>query len=143
MLTFNESLEGCKVVFTTALFDIEVDDKSALFNAPRPLLGKANPCTNWCYGRFYSEVDLASEFAASFIKQNNDLDARLVVRITEKQAVELALVNNKYADRYRELPFAEQLELLSPRLSKLQHLPYLDAVALLNIIQATAIEEAA
>ena len=126
------ALSECKVAFARNLKGFYVAEGSAIFNAPRPLLGKAHPCQDWCHGRFYVEVDLSDSVAAIFIKRNIELDARLVVEVTDAEVLEMLLVDNKYAERYRERTFEDQMEMLLPNIAKVQNLPYGEAMALLD-----------
>lgn len=132
----NPALADCKVAFARNLKGFYVSEGCAVFNAPRPLLGKAHTCEDWCHGRFYAEVDLTDSVSHVLIKRNIELDARVVVSVSEVDIVEMLLVDNKYEDRYRERPFDEQLEMLLPNLSKIQNLPYGEAMALLEVAQA-------
>ncbi len=129
-------LSDCKVVFARNIQGFYVSEGCAVFNAPRPLLGAEHSCTDWCHGRFYSEIDLGSPHAAAFIEKNNALDARVVVAITDAEAVEMLLVGNRYADDYREYGFEDQLEMLLPNIGDIQHLPYGEAMALLDAAKA-------
>lgn len=130
------ALADCKVAFARNLPGFYVTNGCAVFNAPRPLLGKEHPCNDWCHGRFYVEVNLSDPVATVFIKRNIDLDARVVFSITDAELVEMLLVDNKYADRYRERAFEDQLEMLLPNLSNIQNLPYAEALALLDAARA-------
>ncbi|HBO2935239.1 TPA: hypothetical protein L4R50_000235 [Pseudomonas aeruginosa] len=129
-------LSDCKVVFARSIQGFYASEGCAVFNAPRPLLGAEHSCTDWCHGRFYSEIDLSSPHAVAFIERNNALDARLVVPITDAEIVEMLLIDNAHADDYREYGFEEQLEMLLPHISDVQHLPYGEAMALLDAAQA-------
>ena len=70
------------------------------------------------------------------MKQNIDLDARVVVTVTDEEVIEMLLIDNRYRDRYREFAFDQQLEMLLPNLSKIQSLQYGDALAMLDVAQA-------
>jgi hypothetical protein len=129
-------LSDCKVVFARSIQGFSASEGCVVFNAPRPLLGAEHPCTDWCHGRFYSEIDLGSPHAAAFIEKNNGLDARVVVPITDAEAVEMLLMGTTHADDYREYEFEEQLEMLLPHIGDIQHLPYGEAMALLDAAQA-------
>jgi hypothetical protein len=130
------ALSDCTVVFARNLEGFYVNEGTAVFNAPRPLLGGVHTCQDWCHGRHYSEVDLADPFASGYIQKNIDLDARIVFPVTDAEAVEMLLMNNRHADKYREWPFAEQLDMLLPQFSKIQHLSYGEAVGLLDAARA-------
>lgn len=117
------ALSDCKVAFARNLKGFYVTEGYAVFNAPRPLLGSAHTCKDWCHGRHYAEVNLTDSYASAYIQKNIDLDARVVFAITDAEAVEMLLINNTYDDRYREFPFSDQLEMLLPNLSKIQNLP--------------------
>lgn len=105
----NPALAKCKVVFARNLENFKINQDCVVFNAHRPLLGAEHPCTEWCHGRLYAEINLSDSFADKFIQMNNDLDARLVVLVTNDEVVEMLLVGNKYRARYKELSFEEQL----------------------------------
>ncbi|MFL1449293.1 hypothetical protein ACI77O_12930 [Pseudomonas tritici] len=134
--TIHPALADCKVVFAHNLKDFQVSDGCAVFNAPRPLLGKVHPCSEWCHGRFFTEVDLGDSFAPTYIQRNIALDARVVIAVSNADIVEMLLADNKYADRYREHSRQDQIDMLLPNLSKIQNLPYGEAMALLEIAQA-------
>jgi len=135
-LEIHPALIDTKVVFARNLEALTVSEGCVVFNAPRPLLGTPNACTEWCHGRFYVEVNPKESFAAAFIQKNNDLDARVVMKVTDAQVVEMLLMDNRRAEAYREYPFADQLEMLLPQIGKIQSLPYGEAVALLDAAQA-------
>lgn len=132
----HHSLNDCKTVFARNLKGFYVSDGCVVFNAPRPLLGREHTCQDWCHGRFYAEVEVANPYSPALIQKNNDLDARIVISITDSEAVELLLADNKYAHRYRELPFSEQVEMLIPDIQSIQNLPYADAVTRLSAARA-------
>lgn len=132
----NPALANCKVVFARNLENLAVSQGCVVFNAHRPLLGAEHPCKEWCHGRIYAEVNLADSFASKFIQMNNDLDARLVVPVTDDEVVEMLLVGSKYRERYDEHSIEEKLEMLLPNLNKIQSLPYGAAMALLDAAQA-------
>lgn len=132
----NPALANCKVVFARNLSDLKINQGCVVFNAPRPLLGADLPYNDWCHGRFYAEVNLADSYAATLIQRNCDLDARIVVPVTNAEVVEMLLIDNKYAERYREHSFEEQLEMLLPKLTGIQNLPYAEAMAMLDVAQA-------
>lgn len=133
----NQALFSCKVVFARSLENFKVSKDCVVFNAHRPLLGTGHPCSDWCHGRFYSEVNLSDPFADKFIQMNNELDARLVVQVTDDEVVEMLLMGNKYRERYQERSFREQLEMLLPNFRKIQSLPYGEAMFLLDTAQAS------
>lgn len=130
-------LQDAKVVFTRGFADLPHTPDRVIFNAPRPLLGAEVPCREWCHGRFYSEVDPSEMNAQAIIKQNNDLDARVVVNVTDQELVEMLLMESRYREKYRALPFDDQLEMLLPKLPKIQGLDYGIAMAMLDTAQAS------
>lgn len=134
-LPLHPTLADSKVVFARGI-NIPATPGCVIFNAPRPLLGGEVHCTDWCHGRFYAEVNLADPHAAALVSQNNALDARIVVPITDEEVVELLLIDNKYRERYREHSFEDQLHMLLPNLSKIQGRSYGEALALLDTAQA-------
>lgn len=138
---FNPVLSSCKVVFARSLENFKVSEGCVVFNAHRPLLGAVHPCNDWCHGRLYSEVNLSDSFADKFIQMNNELDARLVVQVTDDEVVEMLLMGNKYRERYQERSFEEQLDMLLPNFRKIQSLPYGEAMALLDSAQASLIAD--
>lgn len=129
-------LSDCKVVFARNLAGFYVSDGCVVFNAPRPLLGKDHGCKGWCHGRFFVEVDLSDSYAAAYIQKNNDLDARLVIPVTDAEVVEMLLMDNTRAEDYREYSFDDQLEMLLPQLSNIQSLPYGQAAGLIDAARA-------
>lgn len=135
-LVLHPDLSDCKVVFARNLAGLTVNDEAVVFNGPRPLLGIPNPCTSWCHGRFYAEVNLGERYAPELIRKNNELDARVVLVATDAEVVEMLLMDNDRADAYREYSFDDQLEMLLPSLSKIQSLPYGQAIALLDAAKA-------
>ncbi len=129
-------LSNCKVVFARNLQGFYVTEGCAVFNAPRPLLGAEHSCSDWCHGRFYAEVRLSDSYSAAFVGKNIDLDARVVVAVNDAEVVEMLLMDNARADDYREYDFEDQLEMLLPKFSKIQHLPYGEAMALIDAARA-------
>lgn len=126
------ALATCKAIFVIGLDEVAVPPGHAVFNAPRPLLGSVIACTEFRHGRFYSGVDLSDNYADALIEKNASLDARVVIRVTKKQALQLVLAGNKYATKYRELPLDKQYSMLLPSLSDYQGRPYPEAVTLLR-----------
>lgn len=134
--TIHTILADSKVIFARGDGYFPSKPERAIFNAPRPLLGTELTRNVWCHGRFYVEVNLSEPHASEFVKRNNDLDARVVISVTDQEVVEMLLIDNKYASQYRERDFESQLAMLLPNISKIQHLPYGEAVALLDAAQA-------
>lgn len=130
------ALAETKVVFARNFTLQTVNEAAVVFNAPRPLLGASNPCTEWCHGRFYTEVVPDEPYAAAVIHKNNELDARLVLPVTDAEVVEMLLMDNDRAEAYREYPFQDQLDMLLPNIRKIQSLPYGEAIALLDAARA-------
>lgn len=140
MILNHPSLSNCKAVFTTNAKIAAKNSGHVLFNAPRPLLGTESDCTEWCHGRHYAEINPdESSYILQFIQKNIDLDARVVITLTEEQAIDLALLDSPYAARYRLYPHDEQLKMLSHKLDKLQHTPLADALCMLARIVPSAI----
>lgn len=129
-------LADSKAVFARGLNLYPSTPDAAVFNAPRPLLGAELPRNDWLHGRFFVEVNLADLNASEIVKRNNELDARLVISCTDAELIEMMLIGNKYRERYRECAFADQMSMLLPNLSKIQSLPYGEAVSLLDAAQA-------
>jgi hypothetical protein len=129
------ALATCKAIFAIGLDEVAVSPGHVLFNAPRPLLGSDIACTEFRHGRFYSGVDLGDSYASSLIEKNASLDARVVIRVTKTQALQLVLAGNKYAAKYRELPLDKQYSMLLPSLSDYQGRPYPEAVTLLRELE--------
>lgn len=129
-------LFGSKAVFARSLGSFQVNPGCVVFNAPRPLIGTELRRNDWCHGRFYVEVNLSDWIASEFVKRNNELDARVVLPVSDEEVVEMLLIDNKDRERYRNLAFKDRLEMLLPKLSRIQNLPYGDAVALLDAAKA-------
>ena len=94
-----------------------------VMNAPRPLLGtKTLDGGPFLSGRFYAAIDPAESAAKSFVEQNVKLDARVVLQeIAPELQVEMALVDNKYADTYRsDFQGDELFDVLLPQINSLQ-----------------------
>jgi hypothetical protein len=130
------SLSHCRVVFALNHKRFPVRQGTVLFNAPRPLVGQEHPCQEWCHGRHYAEVDMTDPYASHLVQKNINLDARIVLDVNDAEVVEMLLIGNRYADRYREFPFDERLVMLLPLLRKIQHLEYGDAHGLLEAAKA-------
>lgn len=135
-LAVHPALAESKVVFARNLALQTISDAAVVFNAPRPLLGASNPCTDWCHGRFYAEVVPSEPYAAALIQKNNELDARLVLTVTDAEVVEMLLMDNDRAEAYREYSFQDQLDMLLPNMRKIQSLSYGEAIALLDAARA-------
>lgn len=135
-LAMHPELSETKAVFARNLDGLKVSDGCVVFNAPRPLLGAKNAYTEWCHGRFYVEINLTDNLASALIQKNNDLDARVVLAVTDAEVVEMLLMDNAHADAYRECTFEDQKKILLPQIGRIQSLPYPQAIALLEAAQA-------
>lgn len=132
----NPLFSQCKAVFATHLGEIDLPAGHVLFNAARPIHGNPVDYDEWCFGRFYSSISPTDEHAEYCVKQNIDLDARIVIRVTEEEACELVLANHRYAEKYREYSVNERMRMLMPSLSKKQHMPYPEAMELLSTVRS-------
>lgn len=75
-----------------------------VMNAPRPLAGhKTLEGGDFMAGRFYAAIDPNGEGAASMVENNRSLDARVIMTVSKETQAKMALVGNKYADKYRDL----------------------------------------
>ncbi|MFU1524239.1 strawberry notch C-terminal domain-containing protein [Aeromonas hydrophila] len=93
--------DGMKVVVADHL-DLDVPAGWLVCNATRPLVGDrvvADGPSN--AGRFYAFIDPQSPIAASYLKSNQDLDAKILVLIPKETQIEMVLANNQYAEQYR------------------------------------------
>ena len=132
MITRHSMFNKCKAVFATHLNDVEVPAGHVLFNASRPIFGNPLAYDEWCFGRFYTTLAPDDDHAEYSIKQNIELDARIVILVTPEQAAEIVLVGHRFADKYREFPLEERVRMLLPMIDKKQHLLYPEALALLD-----------
>ena len=139
MIDVRETMfDQCKAVFATHLADIQVPAGHVLFNASRPIFGNRLDYDEWCFGRFYTTLSPQDDHAEYSIKENLDLDARIVILITPEEAAEIVLLGHRYAHKYREYSLEDRVKMLLPMISKKQHLPYPEALALLDAVRQLA-----
>lgn len=115
-------VSGVKARFTAERV-MDVPDGWIVMNAPRPLLGtKTLEGGPFMSGRFYAAIDPADSMAAGFVAENIKLDARVVLQgISTELQIEMALVDNKYADTYRsDFQGDELLDALATQINDLQ-----------------------
>lgn len=115
-------VSGVKARFTAERV-MDVPDGWIVMNAPRPLLGtKTLEGGPFMSGRFYAAIDPADSMAAGFVAENIKLDARVVLQgISTELQIEMALVDNQYADTYRsDFQGDELLDALATQINNLQ-----------------------
>ena len=95
-----------------------------VMNAPRPLLGHMTMQGDFLTGRFYAGIDPDDAMASQFIKENVQLDARLVVEVSRETQMALALQGNEYRDAYMKYPADERYEMLSGLLDAFRNVPF-------------------
>jgi tetratricopeptide (TPR) repeat protein len=92
-----DSLEG--------VFDDRLGDpRWMLMNAARPLTGSETQEGPFLAGRYYALIDLEEDSVAVALQMNHDLDARVVMPVTEAEMRQMALntFGAKYKDRLHE-----------------------------------------
>src|SRR5690606_42016865 len=100
MITRHSMFNKCKAVFATHLNDVEVPAGHVLFNASRPIFGNPLAYDEWCFGRFYTTLAPDDDHAEYSIKQNIELDARIVSFVKPVQAARIAPGSNRFAVNY-------------------------------------------
>jgi N12 class adenine-specific DNA methylase len=95
-----------------------------VMNAPRPLLGHLTMQGDFLTGRFYAGIDPDDAMASQFIKENVQLDARLVVEVSRETQMALALQGNEYRNAYMKYPADERYEMLSGLLDAFRNMPF-------------------
>ncbi len=131
----NPLLQTLTVQFSITVPPSAIPDGHVLMNAPRPLIGKQIGLDEHNHGRFYALIDLADEAAPRILQMNRDLDARLIIPATKDELVDLALLNNKYADRWREVETDDLYSEVSHLVSKIQRIPFSQAVDMFEQIK--------
>ena len=120
--TSRPDVSGVKARFTAeTVMDAPAD--WIIMNAPRPLLGtKTLEGGPFMSGRFYAAIDPADSMAAALVAENIKLDARVVLQgISTELQIEMALVDNEYADTYRsDFQGDELLDALATQINNLQ-----------------------
>ncbi|WP_421193855.1 strawberry notch C-terminal domain-containing protein [Aeromonas jandaei] len=98
---FSLQRDGMKVAVADHL-ELDVPAGWLVCNATRPLVGDRvvadGPLND---GRFYALIDPESPIAASYLKSNEDLNAKILVLIPKETQIEMVLANNEYAEQYR------------------------------------------
>lgn len=96
--------------------------------AHRPLLGDIEEIGHNVYGRHWVAIDPSNEVYDSILEHNRKLSGRIVLPITKEMLTQVALIGNKYKDRYMEMEVDERYSLLSPKVRKLEGLPHKELV---------------
>ncbi|WP_326430262.1 N-6 DNA methylase (plasmid) [Stutzerimonas frequens] len=126
-----------------SLFDmVGAPQRWLLMNAARPLLGhKTYENGPFLAGRFYAAIDPDDSVAERYIEANKNLDARVVVTLTEHEQIDLALWDSEYASRYREEFEGEELyRVLQGQISDLNKLTFAELQSLRVAVAAAASE---
>ena len=103
---------------------VDVPDGWILMNAPRPLLGQKTMEGDFVSGRHYAALDPTDSMTHAYLKENVELDARVLVVVPREMQMEVALHGNEYRDKYMEVEVGQRYEMLSSHLEKLRDLPY-------------------
>lgn len=109
-----------------------------VMNAPRPLLGNQTMEGAFLSGRFYAAIDPLDSMAAAFIKENEKLDARMVVVVSREMQMSMALHGNKYRDQYLALDAQTRFKDLSVTIRKLQDMQYGELLKLMEVAREGA-----
>lgn len=104
--------------------DVEIPTGWIVMNAPRPLLGHKMIEGEFLTGRFYAGIDLNDSMAESYIRENEKLDARLVVVLARDDQMEVALKDNVYRDKYLEIEPGKRFDMLRSSFEKVRDMPY-------------------
>lgn len=123
-------LSQAKTYFNAVGFDVPAN--WIVFNAPRPLVGHKTFDGDFVCGRFYAAVDPSAEFAADYVRQNLELDARIAIFAPLDVQLAMALDGHKYRDHYLQLPTERQAQMKHSLISKVQGLLYPEAIAKLE-----------
>lgn len=103
--------------------------------AHRPLFGTKTKTGPSLYGVHWAALDPADDLFEKWVKENAKLDARIVRVLEEDTMWKLPLVNNRYADKYLQMPEDARKPMLSGKLKKLEGIPYADLDRLINAVQ--------
>jgi hypothetical protein len=131
----NAALQALPVYFTFNVPAQSIPAGHILVNAPRPLFGKQVGLDSLNHGRYYALIDLNDEYSSDLLLRNQYLDARIVIPASKDELVDLVLLNNKYADRYRALETEDLFSEVSHLIEKIQGLPYQTASGMLTQIK--------
>ena len=91
---------------------------------------------NNAHGRHWAAMNPMDEFFEEKLRSNEKLDARVAVVLTGEQLVRMALIGNRYADKYREMELDNALKLLKPKIDKLEGKKYSEVMELLKQAEA-------
>lgn len=92
-------------IYTTKPRPEAIPASWTIYNAPRPLYGDTEWRGDFLTGIFYAAVDPNADIATAtwMIRTNETNGAAEVVYVTETQAIEAYLRNNRHADKYRQM----------------------------------------
>ncbi|WP_219096329.1 helicase-related protein [Pseudomonas sp. UMAB-40] len=108
-----------------------------VMNAARPLFGHSVVNGRFLDGVHYAGIDPRDSLAQMYVTENIKLNASVIVSATPDQQVQMALVENKYRDQYlAEFTPAELIHQLTPQIANLQHMPFAEMKALLEIAKS-------
>jgi hypothetical protein len=101
-----------------------VPDGWLVMNAARPLVGNETLQGESVVGQFYALIDPADYMAEKFVEKNEQLDARLLVKVPMEVQCEMALVDNKFRDAYLQMDVRKRFEQLRSQLAKFEGLQF-------------------
>lgn len=119
-----------KTLFTDQIEASLIPEGFLCMNAPRPLMGTDADTDAFLHGRFSVLLDEKDPYSVMWAEGNRKLDAYIVLVATRDQQMEMALFNKKYAAEYLKMNTEDRWDCLSSQISKIQRLPYEQALAL-------------
>ncbi|MAG68531.1 MAG: hypothetical protein CMK74_22070 [Pseudomonadales bacterium] len=122
--TNNPTFDALPVQFSLNIPAESIPAGHILMNAPRPLFGKQVGLDSLNHGRYYALLEISNDESTGHMMRNSLLDARIVVPVKKADLVNLALLDHRYADQYRELETSDLFAELSHLINKLQGISY-------------------
>ncbi|SET44351.1 Protein of unknown function [Nitrosomonas marina] len=132
---FESAVSNIKTNFIqTGVISESVPDGWVLMNAPRPIMGTKTFQDEFIHGRFYAAIDPTDEFAESNAKNNDSLDAWIIIQ-QPKEVLDTMVENaipERLRERYMELEPDVRKQYLDQKISDLNGKPYSEALSMLN-----------
>ena len=116
----------------------DVPAGSIIMNAPRPLAGADTRTGNFVAGVHYSIISPDDPMAQTYIAENTELDARLVVLASKDLQMSLAIKGSKYIDAFMKTPEDKRYEKTSGLRRDMMDMPYGELKVKIAAVEADA-----